>query len=183
MGMAKRKLKRKPKGKSCGGELFGRLRPKKCGQGKAADGSKGIKGLWLGDERGEYFLDLLIGFMVLVSVILSFLTLPELFVKKQQIDYMARTIARRVEIEGELNGRVYDTVNSLAYECGFMPTIEWEGNFYGTGNKLQIRERFKVTLGHTVRITLIDPTFTNPVYLDIPMGKSVIGVSEVYWKE
>ena len=132
--------------------------------------------------KGEFYLDILIGFMILISVILSFLTLPELFVKKQNIDYMARTIARRVEIEGELNSAVYETISSLAYESGFLPVIEWQGNFFGLTNRLQIREKFRLKLSHRVRIKLIDPTFSNPVYLEIPLSKSVYGVSEVYWK-
>jgi hypothetical protein len=134
------------------------------------------------DSRGEFFLDMLIGFMVLMSIILSLLTLPELFIKKQEIDYMAKTIVRRVEIEGELNSKVNELIDSLAYESGFKPRIEWEGNFYGSSNRLQIRERFKLTLNHMVRIKLIDPAFSNPVFMDIPISKSIYGVSEVYWK-
>ncbi|MCL2146377.1 MAG: DUF4320 family protein [Synergistaceae bacterium] len=137
---------------------------------------------WLKNERGEFFFDILIGFMILISVILSLLALPELFIKKQEIDYMAKTIARRLEIEGELNSKVDDVINDLAFESGFMPSIEWNGNFFGVSNRLQIREKFSLTLTHTVRIKLIDPAFTNPVYLDIPISKSVYGVSEVYWK-
>jgi len=134
------------------------------------------------DERGAFFIDIIIGFMILISVILSFLTLPELFVKKQEIDYMAKTIARRVEIEGELNSRVYNTIDNLAGESGFMPDIKWEGNFYGLTNRIQIRDKFRLVLSHKVRIKLIDPTFSNPVYLEIPLTKAVYGVSEVYWK-
>ena len=134
------------------------------------------------DARGAFFLDIIIGLMIMISVILSFLTLPELFFKKQEIDYMAKTIARRVEIEGELNSKVYDTIDSLARESGFMPGIEWEGNFYGLTNRLQIREKFRIKLSHKVKIKLINPTFTNPVYLEIPLSKSIYGVSEVYWK-
>ena len=134
------------------------------------------------DSEGVFYLDIIIGLMIMMSVILSFLTLPELFIKKQEIDYMAKTIARRVEIEGELNSKVYDTIDSLVYESGFNPMIEWEGNFYGLGNKLQIREKFKLKLSYGVRVKIIDPTFTNPLYLEIPLSKSVYGVSEVYWK-
>jgi hypothetical protein len=136
----------------------------------------------LRDNKGAFFLDILIGFMILMAIILSFLALPELFIKKQEIDYMARTIARRVEIEGELNSRVYDTIEGLASESGFMPDIKWEGNFFGLGNRLQIREKFKLRLNHTVKIKLIDPAFSNPLILEIPISKSVTGVSEVFWK-
>ena len=134
------------------------------------------------NARGAFFIDIIIGFAILMSVILSFLTLPELFIKKQEIDYMAKTIARRVEIEGELNSRVFDTISSLASESGFMPDVKWQGNFYGLTNRIQIREKFKLELSHKVRIKLIDPTFSNPVYLEIPIKKAVFGVSEVYWK-
>jgi hypothetical protein len=133
-------------------------------------------------DKGAFFLDMIIGLTLLMAVILSFLALPELFIKKQEIDYMAKTIARRVEIEGELNSRVYDTIDGLAAESGFMPDIKWEGNFRGFDNRLQIREKFVLKLNHTVRIKLIDPAFSNPVFLEIPISKSVTGVSEVYWK-
>ena len=127
-------------------------------------------------------MDIIIGLAIMIAVIVSFLTLPELFVKKQEIDYMAKTVARRLEIEGELNQKVYETFEELSFESGFKPEIKWEGNFFGVTDKLQIREKFKLTLSHTVKIKIIDPTFSNPVYLEVPIRKSVSGVSEVYWK-
>ena len=140
-----------------------------------------IKKLLL-ENNGEFFLDIIIGIMIMMSIVMSFLTLPEVFIKKQEIDYFAKTVARRVEIEGELNHNVTETINNLAFESGFTPTIEWAGNFYGASNKLQIREKFKLTLRHKVKIKLIDPAFSNPVYLEVPISKTVYGVSEVYWK-
>jgi hypothetical protein len=61
--------------------------------------------------------------------------------------------------------------------------VAWDGAFLGVDSRLQIRERFTVTVRHTVRVKLFEPMFSGPIYLDIPLHKTLSGVSEVYWKD
>jgi hypothetical protein len=133
--------------------------------------------------RGSFYIDALLGLMILMAVILSFLTIPEVFLKKQEVDYIARTVARRIEQDGRADGAVYALVADLADETGVDADVEWAGDFRGLDNKLQIREKFTVSVRYTVTVRIIDPTFTNPLFLSIPIRKVVSGVSEVYWKE
>jgi hypothetical protein len=134
-------------------------------------------------EDGSFYLDALFALMILLALILSFLAIPEIFIKKQEIDYIARTVARRIEQDGMAGGAVEAEVARLAAETGVAAAVEWDGAFQGPEERLQIRGRFIVRVRFTVRVKLADPAFLAPVYLDVPIQKDVSGVSEVYWKD
>jgi hypothetical protein len=135
------------------------------------------------DESGAFYLDALIALTVFIAVLFSFLAIPEVFIKKQEIDYIARTVTRRIERDGMAGEAARQTVVDLARETGVSADISWAGAFRGAESKIQIRDRFTVTAKFTVKVRLFDPVFGAPVYMDIPIQKTLSGVSEVYWKE
>jgi hypothetical protein len=134
-------------------------------------------------DSGSFFIDSAIALAVLAAVIFSFLTIPALFVRKQEIDYMARAIARQIERDGRIGDGLYELIDALEGETGLAPYISWEGHFTGASQKLQIRDKFTVTVSCELSIKLIEPTFTAPLRIIVPISKTVSGVSEVYWKE
>ncbi|MCL2060016.1 MAG: DUF4320 family protein [Oscillospiraceae bacterium] len=134
-------------------------------------------------ETGAFYVDALIVFSVFIAVIFSFLAAPEVMVKKQELDYIAKTVARRIERDGMAGGALWQTIHELSGETGISPDVTWAGAFQGAESKIQIRDRFTVTVRFTVRVRLFEPSFGAPVYMDIPIQKTLSGVSEVYWKE
>ena len=134
-------------------------------------------------DAGAFYVDLLIGSMVFIALVLSFLAVPEILAKKQELDYIARNVVRKIEREGEAGRALWQSVNDMRRETGVDADIELNGAFSGAGAKLQIREKFRVTASYTVRLRLFEPTFAGPVYMDVPIRKTLSGVSEVYWKD
>jgi len=134
-------------------------------------------------DAGAFYIDALIGFVILISLVFSFLTIPELIIRKQELDYIANTVVRRIERDGMAGSVLRQTINELCAETGMSADVEWNGAFRGANSKLQVRDRFTVTARYTVRVKLIEPSFARPVYVSIPIQKTLSGVSEVYWKD
>ena len=137
----------------------------------------------LNKADGGLYIDLLLGLMIISAVLFSFLSIPEIFIQKQEIDYIARTIARRIEQEGKIDDGLYVFMNELKNETGLNPSITWSGDFCGPENKLQLREKFFLEISDVARIKIIDPSFSSPIVLELPIKKRISGVSEVYWKD
>ena len=133
--------------------------------------------------EGAFYLDALLGMVLLMAVIISFISIPEVFIKKQNVDYIARMVVRRIEQEGKMDVQVQRYITELTDEVGIHPAISWSGNFQGPSNKLQLRERFRIEVRYPVKIKIVEPSFREPVYLEIQVSKTLRGVSEVYWKD
>ena len=136
-----------------------------------------------GRDRGSFYIDAAVALIALFAVSLSCLALPELFIRKQEVDYVARAVARQIERTGMAGAPAHEFVRALALETGLDADVAWRGNFQGAQDKLQLRERFTVTVRYEVRVRIVDPAFLDTVYLSIPISKTVSGVSEVYWKD
>ena len=134
-------------------------------------------------DAGAFYIDTLIVFMLLIATVFSFLTIPELLIKKQELDYIANAVTRRIERDGMAGVAVNRVISDLAEETGVTADITWSGAFCGADSRIQIRDRFTVIARYTVRVRLFEPSFAGPVYLDIPIQKTLTGVSEVYWKD
>ena len=134
-------------------------------------------------DRGAFFLDSLIAMTIFISLVFSFLTVPEVLIKKQELDYIAKTVVRRIERDGMAGGELWRTLNDLRNETGVSADVTWNGAFNGASSKIQIRDRFTVTARYTVQVRLFEPSFTSPVFFNVPIQKTLTGVSEVYWKD
>jgi hypothetical protein len=134
-------------------------------------------------ERGSLYIDAAIAFMALLAISLSCIALPELFIRKQEVDYIARAVVRQIERTGAAGPAAQDFVRELAAQTGLDADVAWRGDFQGPHNRLQLHGEFTVTVRYSVRIRIVDPAFFDTVYLTVPISKTVSGVSEVYWKE
>lgn len=133
-------------------------------------------------KRSEAFLDVLFQFAVAMSLIFCFVALWKPFIYKQNMDYMAKTLVRAVEANGRIDGNITALANELKSEMGVNPTITWNVAYISGTNKIQLRQKFTLTVHDTIDIKLIEPTFTSPLVISIPIEKKFIGISQVYWK-
>ena len=138
----------------------------------------------LKNNKGNDYVSEIFKFALIMALIISFVALPGPFIKKLNLNSMATSITRAVETTGEINGDVEQMIEDYKSETGLNPTIKWEGDFINTGTsqKIQIRQRFSLTLTDIVIITIAEPSFTGPINIEIPISKTVKGMSEVYWK-
>lgn len=133
-------------------------------------------------KRSEAYLDVLFQFAVAMSLIFCFVALWKPFIYKQNMDYMAKTLVRAVEANGRIDGNITALANELKSEMGVNPTITWNAAYISGTNKIQLRQKFTLTVHDTIDIKLIEPTFTSPLVISIPIEKKFIGISQVYWK-
>lgn len=133
-------------------------------------------------KRSEAFLDVLFQFAVAMSLIFCFVALWKPFIYKQNMDYMAKTLVRAVEANGRIDSNITALANELKSEMGVNPTITWNAAYISGTNKIQLRQKFTLTVHDTIDIKLIEPTFTSPLVINIPIEKKFIGISQVYWK-
>lgn len=133
-------------------------------------------------KRSEAFLDVLFQFAVAMSLIFCFVALWKPFIYKQNMDYMAKTLVRAVEANGRIDGNITALANELKSEMGVNPTITWNAAYISGTNKIQLRQKFTLTVHDTIDIKLIEPTFTSSLVISIPIEKKFIGISQVYWK-
>ena len=131
-------------------------------------------------KRSEAFLDVLFQFAVAMSLIFCFVALWKPFIYKQNMDYMAKTLVRAVEANGRIDSNITALANELKSEMGVNPT--WNAAYISGTNKIQLRQKFTLTVHDTIDIKLIEPTFTSPLVISIPIEKKFIGISQVYWK-
>lgn len=133
-------------------------------------------------KRSEAFLDVLFQFAVAMSLIFCFVALWKPFIYKQNMDYMAKTLVRAVEANGRIDSNITALANELKSEMGVNPTITWNAAYISGTNKIQLRQKFTLTVYDTIDIKLIEPTFTSPLVISVPIEKKFIGISQVYWK-
>ncbi len=138
--------------------------------------------LFLKDKHGEGYIDVLIQFAIIMSLIFCFVSLWKPYIYKQNMDYMAKTLIRSVEANGKIDSETSALASELKATMGINPNIKWEADFISGTNKIQLRKKFKLLVTDTLTIKLFEPTFGNPIQIQIPIKKEFIGISQVYWK-
>lgn len=139
------------------------------------------------DNRGESeYIGTMFSLIVIMCFVLSFVTLLPIFTTKTDVDYACQQAVRTIELTGkkgdEYNALVAE-LNTVFGEGKF--TISVDGNFVNSGGeeKIQLREKFTVNLSVPVGIPVITPAIGDPVVITVNVSKSLVGRSEIYWKE
>lgn len=133
-------------------------------------------------KKASMMIGIIFEFAIVMALIFCFVSLWKPFLYKQNLDYMAKEMVRTVETEGRINSTVYNLQNQMEHELGINPDVTWSASYISGTDKIQIRSRFKLTLRDAVKIKLFEPTFGNPITIDIPIKKEFTGVSQVFWK-
>ena len=126
------------------------------------------------EEKGEGYIDTIVGilcFMIVLSFSLSFLPI---FQKKQQLDLFATELVREAEIKGSTE--VSERIESLKEQTGLNPSIEWECEYY-KNHVVQLNEEIQVTLIEKVKMGMFGFRL-----FPIELEAKATGRSEVYYK-
>ena len=133
------------------------------------------------DRRGDMYVELLVSLLVILSLIWGFVKFMPLYPIKQNVDYMANQLVRTIELTGEVGAEYYAELSRLKAATRLEPSISISTT-YIADTKIQLRERLSVTVSVVEKIEIFSPAFTDPVTIDVPVSKTVTGMSEVYWK-
>lgn len=133
------------------------------------------------DRRGGSYIELAVYLLVILSLVWGFVKLMPLYPTKQNIDFMANELVRTVELTGEVGSEYYSELSRLKAATNLEPAISISAS-YIADNKIQLRDRITITVSIVERIEIFSPAFADPVTIDVPISKTVTGLSEVYWK-
>lgn len=147
---------------------------------KSCTNSSLIRKLDICNQRGEGYFEVIFILMIVMCLIYCFVSIIPSFIVKQNLDYMTESLVRVVEITGSCGQEYKDELKRLKAETGLDPVVMLDGNF--KNNKIQIREKFSLTLSDDVSIKIIDVLFAPPIEIKVPITKTSTGMSEVYWK-
>lgn len=126
------------------------------------------------DNRGEGYIDYVIGLLCLMTVIAFVIHLLPAFQAKQQLDIFANEIVREAEIEGSTS--VSSRIATMKEQTGLDPQIDWDCDYY-SGKKVQLNGDISVEITETV-----DIGFFSFGSFPIELSAKATGKSEVYYK-
>lgn len=128
----------------------------------------------MNDNRGEGYIDYVIGLFCILIVIAFVVTIMPVFTTKQQLDIFATEIVREAEIRGSTS--VSDRINEMEEQTGLNPDVDWDCDYF-SGRKVQLNGDISVTLTETV-----DIGFFSFGSFPIDLTAKATGKSEVYYK-
>lgn len=139
------------------------------------------------DNRGESeYIGTMISLLVIMCFVLSIVSLLPIFTTKADVDYAAQQAVRTIELTGKKGEEYTELMTDLDTVFGAGGyTVTVDGDFVTSGGieKIQLRDKFTVTVTVPVHIPVITPAVGDPVVLTINVGKTLTGRSEIYWKD
>ena len=128
----------------------------------------------LKNNRGEGYIDYVIGLFCIMIVIAFVVTIMPVFTTKQQLDIFATEIVREAEIKGSTS--VSSRISTMRDQTGLSPDIDWDCDYF-SGSRVQLNGDISVTLTETV-----DIGFFSFGSFPIELTAKATGKSEVYYK-
>ncbi|MPM97011.1 hypothetical protein SDC9_144182 [bioreactor metagenome] len=135
----------------------------------------------LREKKGDEAVSFLMTTAMLVLIFAVLVSAMIYIMQYYNASYMCRRVVRSIEITG-----VYDEaearslISSLSGSDMEDINIQVDAVYY-SGNKIQLRQTFSVTLTSSYRIAILT-LGENPITVDLPIRVKVAGMSEVYWR-
>ncbi len=135
----------------------------------------------LREKKGDEAVSFLMTTAMLVLIFAVLVSAMIYIMQYYNASYMCRRVVRSIEISG-----LYDETETADMIAGMsnsdMEDIDVQVDaVYYSGNKIQLRQAFSVTLTSSYRITILT-LVNNPITVDLPIRVKVAGMSEVYWR-
>lgn len=135
----------------------------------------------LREKKGDEAVSFLMTTAMLVLIFAVLVSAMIYIMEYYNASYLCRRVVRSIEITGIYNEtETMDLVSSLSGSG--MEDIDVQVDaVYFSGNKIQLRQTFSVTLTSSYKITILQ-LGESPVTADLPIRVRVSGMSEVFWK-
>ncbi|NLV51602.1 MAG: DUF4320 family protein [Clostridiales bacterium] len=140
-----------------------------------------IKGL-LRDKKGDEAVSFLLTTAMLVLIFLALISSMIYIMQYYNASYLCRRVVRSIEVTG-----LYDETETMDIISGMsndnLEDIDVQVDaVYLSGNKIQLRQAFSVTMTASYRIAVLR-FGESPIQIVLPIEVKVAGMSEVYHKE
>jgi len=135
----------------------------------------------LREKKGDEAVSFLMTTAMLVLIFAVLVSAMIYIMEYYNASYLCRRVVRSIEITGVYDEtETMDLVSSLSGSD--MEDIDVQVDaVYFSGNKIQLRQTFSVTLTSSYKITILQ-LGESPVTVDLPIRVRVSGMSEVFWK-
>jgi hypothetical protein len=135
----------------------------------------------LRQKKGDEAVSFLLTTAMLVFVFATLISAMIYIMQYYNASYICRRVVRSIEIAGKYDeAETMNIVNSMT-SSGLEDIDIQVDAVYFSGNKIQLRQTFSVTLTANYRITILE-LGENPVMITLPIKVKVAGMSEVFWK-
>lgn len=104
------------------------------------------------NENGGMYIEFAVCMIVLFSVFAMLLTIPPIFIYKQNMDSVCRQVATAAAEAGSVGGDISEFAQELMESYGIEGTVEFSGDI--SDERVQLRSRFTTTLHATYSISL-----------------------------
>ena len=142
----------------------------------------GANAIRLGKEDGAAYIELLISMLIIFTLLAAFVSIPPIFICKQNMDYVGRKLVREVETSGEIGAQTESLCKHLSAVSGTEVKITgWEADFIDGTRKVQLRDEFALMLECSYKAEIIS-LFGQTISVSIPLSGRFKGISEVYHK-
>ena len=134
-------------------------------------------------KKGSIAIWQIFEIILFAALVYTFITLWPVFLQKQNVDYIAKTMVRAVETNGRIDSSITDLQHELENDFGVeLDDVRWTTQYVPGTNKIQIKSKFELTVTDHATIRIMNPTFGDPLDINVPMSKTLVGVSQVFWK-
>lgn len=131
----------------------------------------------LQSKSGEFALELgfkIIAFAAFIAILIS---VAGALIRINQANMMANELTRFVELQGEVNSAVHTRLGELIDNTNLDVDMDIQGNYIGSGKRIQFGDSFEITLRYQVSIGL-----GGFIQLPLELDTTATGRSEKYWK-
>ncbi len=136
----------------------------------------------LRSERGDVAIDFLAGLALKLFLLIALFLMMIYVVHFYNASYVCRRVVREIETAGEYNESSISSLVSRLASSGLENVDVDVDAPYLTGTRhIQLRSDFTVHLTAEYPLTLA-VIGGEPLELRVPVGMSMAGMSEVYWK-
>ena len=135
----------------------------------------------LRQKKGDEAVSFLLTTAMLVFVFATLISAMIYIMQYYNASYICRRVVRSIEIAGKYDeAETMNIVNSMTSSGLENLDIQVDAVYF-SGNKIQLRQTFSVTLAANYRIAILE-LGENPVMITLPIKVKVAGMSEVFWK-
>lgn len=136
------------------------------------------------DKGGSEATEMVATTAMLVVFIMVGIMFLSYIVELNLVNTATKKVVRGIEITGIANQSTMES--NFEHFVGNNPQlldrkVRISNVTYISGNKIQLKQTFRVTGSCTYRITLINPGSFTGYVIDMPISSTIAGMSEVYW--
>jgi len=129
------------------------------------------------------FYELIIKTLIVVVFLLTVINLYNVFIRYQNVNYVAKRITRAIEIEGQVNSGIDSLFMELNNQLGLNASYRvTDVTYFDSSRKIQLRNQFTVEVAANFNFEILSPMFGPPLVVPIPLRADITGISEVYHK-